>query len=126
MLVRLWRVQGSNMKYKDHLRNHVVLPGREKELEKFLRQDYEGKPHKWENRLSSNSEDALTWSCFDVLRNLEPRRKVGVLNEIWEDAYQAKVDFPFKRFKLCTPITQLFSNYLIIFFIGYYLRFKVF
>jgi len=84
------------MLYKDndYLRNHVVLPGREKALEKFLKQDYKGMPHKWKNRFNSNSEDALTWSCFDLLRSL-PLNKKKVLNEIWEDAYQAKNKSPF-------------------------------
>jgi len=82
------------MQYKDYLRNHVILPGREKALEKFLKQDYEGMRHKWGNRKNSNSEDALTWSCFEILRNL-PLNKKKVLNEIWEDAYQAKNKSPF-------------------------------
>jgi hypothetical protein len=81
--------------YKDYLRNHVVLPGREKALEKFLTQDYEGMRHKWGNRKSPNSEDALTWSCFDLLRNLSLDKKIKVLNEIWEDAYQMKINSPF-------------------------------
>lgn len=84
------------MLYKDndYLRNHVVLPGREKALKKFLNQTYGGKRHKWKNRFNSNSEDALTWSCFDLLRSL-PLNKKKVLNEIWEDAYQAKIKSPF-------------------------------
>jgi len=83
------------MKYPSLMRNHVVLRGREKALEEFLSQTYEGMAHKRKNSLNSNSEDALTWSCFDILRNLEPGRKVGVLNEIWEDAYQGKKESPF-------------------------------
>ena len=83
------------MLYKDYLRNHVVLPGREKELEKFLKKDYEGMHHKWKNRYSSNSEDALTWSCFELLSSLPLNKKIKVLNEIWEDAYQAKIESPF-------------------------------
>ena len=81
------------MKYRSLMRNHVVLPGREKALQEFLNQTYEGMAHKRKNSLNSNSEDALTWSCFDILRNLEPGRKVGVLNEIWEDAYQKESPF---------------------------------
>ena len=87
------------MVYKTFLRNHVVLPGREKALEEFLKQDYKGMHHKWDNGFSSNSEDALTWSCFDILRNLPLSKKINVLNEIWEDAYgdanRAKIKFPF-------------------------------
>lgn len=84
------------MLYKDndYLRNHVFLPGREKALEKFLKQTYGGKRYKWKNRFNSNSEDALTWSCFDLLRSL-PLNKKKVLNEIWEDTYQAKNKSPF-------------------------------
>lgn len=83
------------MQYEKYLRNHVVLPGREKALQKFINQTYKGMPHKKRCSFNSNSEDALTWSCFDILRNLEPRRKTEVLNEIWEDAYQGKKDPPF-------------------------------
>ena len=87
------------MKYETFLRNHVVLPGREKVLEKFLKQDYEGRNYKWRYRCNSNSEDALTWSCFDILRNLPLSKRTKVLGEIWEDAYEnadrAKIKFPF-------------------------------
>ncbi len=86
------------MQYKDYLRNHVVLHGREKALEKFLKQTYEGMLHKKKNSFNSNSEDALTWSCFDILRNLPSNKRMGVLNEIWEDSYgnaQAKIKCPF-------------------------------
>jgi len=74
-------------KYKNHHRNHVVWPGRETALEFFLNQDYKGMKHKWKNRLSPNSEDALTWSCFDVLSNLSFSRKITALNEMLEDSY---------------------------------------
>jgi len=83
------------MQYKDYLRNHVVLPGREKDLEQFLKKDYEGMRHKWKNRCNSNSEDALTWSCFELLSSLPSNKKNTVLNEVWEDAYQAKIKSPF-------------------------------
>ena len=83
------------MVYKTFLRNHVVLPGREKALEEFLKQDYKGMHHKWDNGFSSNSEDALTWSCFELLKSLPLNKKIKVLNEIWEDAYQAKIQIPF-------------------------------
>jgi len=90
------------MKYKDYRRNHVVLPGHEAALEKFLKQDYKGlRGHKWRNRLSSHSEDALTWSCFDILSSLPLSKKIAALDEIFEDAYQGKSNFVFKngRFK---------------------------
>ncbi len=76
------------MIYKNFKRNHVILPGRENALEEFLKQDYKGMQHKWQHRCNSNSEDALTWSCFDVLANLPLRKKIFVLNRIFEDAYQ--------------------------------------
>jgi hypothetical protein len=36
---------------------------------------------------NSNSEDSLTWSCFDVLRNCPLDKTVAALDEIFEDAY---------------------------------------
>jgi hypothetical protein len=85
------------MIYKDFKRNHVVLPGREKVLEKFLKQDYKGMRHKWKNSFSSNSEDALTWSCFDLLSNLPFSKKISVLDDMLEDAYPDKCDFTFRN-----------------------------
>ncbi len=78
------------MIYDDYKRNHVILPGREGALEDFLKQDYKGMQHKWKNGFNSNSEDALTWSCFDVLANFEFKKKVSVLNKIFEDSYEGK------------------------------------
>jgi hypothetical protein len=79
------------MKYPSHLRNHAVLPGREDALYHFLDAtlDRDGKQekHKWRNATSSNSEDALTWSCFDVLRNQPKEQIILALDEIFEDAY---------------------------------------
>ncbi len=80
------------MFYKDYQRNHVIFPGREEALERFLLQEYKGKQHKWRHRLNSNSEDALTWSCFDLLSNLPPRKKILALSEIFEDAYQGRIN----------------------------------
>ncbi len=82
------------MQYRDYLRNHVVIQGREKALREFLDKTYEGMPHKNKHRSNSNSEDALTWSCFDILGNLRMDKKIRVLNQIWEDAYQ-KEGIPF-------------------------------
>jgi len=89
------------MIYEDYKRNHVILPGREKALEAFLKQDYKGMRHKWKNRSNSHSEDALTWSCFDLLSNLPLTRKIIILDEIFEDAYQDNNKFLFRnsRFK---------------------------
>jgi hypothetical protein len=82
------------MQYANYIRNHVVVPGSEEALKNFLSQRY-GKlrNHKWRNRFNSNSEDALTWSCFDILRN-HLNDKIKVLSEIWEDAYQGEMDCP--------------------------------
>ncbi|MEC4749548.1 hypothetical protein [Methylomicrobium sp. Wu6] len=84
------------MIYQDYQRNHVIVPGREKDLEDFLKQDYNGMRHKWRNRSNSNSEDALTWSCFDLLSSFPPQKKIAVLDEIFEDAYQGESPLSFK------------------------------
>lgn len=89
------------MLYKDYQRNHVILPGREEALETFLKQDYGSlKQHKWKNAFNSNSEDALTWSCFDILANLPLEKKINALNEIMEDAYQGLHPFLFSKAEL--------------------------
>lgn len=88
------------MIYKDYQRNHVILPGREKALEEFLKQDYKGMQHKWKNRLNSNSEDALTWSCFDLLSNLPLTKRLSVLDEMFEDAYQGNSKILFNNCRL--------------------------
>ena len=85
------------MIYKNYQRNHVILPGREEALESFLKQDYKGMQHKWKNAFSSNSEDALTWSCFDVLANLPALDKVTALDEILEDSYEGNSPLSFKE-----------------------------
>ena len=84
------------MKYENYRRNHVILPGRDKALESFLAQDYKGMQHKLKNAVSSNSEDALTWSCFDVLENLPSLDKVTALDEIFEDSFQGDSPFSFR------------------------------
>jgi hypothetical protein len=85
----------ANIKYRNYQRNHVVLPGREAALEAFLNQSYKGMQHKWRNALSSNSEDALTWSCFDLIANLPGIDKAVVLDELLEDAYGGKSPLSF-------------------------------
>lgn len=89
------------MIYKDYKRNHVIIPGREKALEDFLKQDFKGMRHKWSNGFSSHSEDALTWSCFDMLSSFPLSKKIMALSEIFEDAYDGQNNFLFKngRFK---------------------------
>lgn len=84
------------MIYKDYQRNHVILPGREKALEEFLKQDYKGMQHKLKNAVSSNSEDALTWSCFDVLANLPSLDKAVALDEILEDSFHGNSPLSFQ------------------------------
>jgi hypothetical protein len=54
--------------YADRQDNHVIWPGRERDLAEFLGQSFKGMNHKRKNAHSSNSEDALTWSCFATLR----------------------------------------------------------
>jgi hypothetical protein len=73
--------------YRDFRDNHVIWPGRERNLNKFLGQSFKGINHKKQFANSSNSEDALTWSCFDTLANVCPSRKALALEELWELAY---------------------------------------
>lgn len=79
------------MKYLNYQRNHAVLPNREKALHQFLHTSItcNGKEekHKLKYATNSNSEDALTWSCFDRLRNLPKENLITALDEIFEDAY---------------------------------------
>ena len=84
------------MIYKEYQRNHVILPGREKALESFLKQDYKGMQHKLKNAVSSNSEDALTWSCFDVLASLPLLDKAAALDEILEDSFHGDSPLSFR------------------------------
>lgn len=79
------------MKYTNYHRNHAILPDSEQALHQFLNASiiHNGKTeqHKLKYATNSNSEDALTWSCFDRLRNL-PKEKITIaLNEIFEDAF---------------------------------------
>lgn len=83
------------MKYSNEQRNHVIIKGREQALTDFLQQDYNGMKHKVKNAISSNSEDALTWSCFEAISYLPLNLKINALDEIFEDAYEGKCDFKF-------------------------------
>lgn len=96
------------MKYKNYQRNHAIIPGREKALEEFLRQDYKGMRHKWKNGISSNSEDALVWSCFEVIANFPLIKKIAALDEIFEDAYEGKCNFNFNDKKYCESDIKIF------------------
>jgi len=79
------------MLYANYQRNHVVFPGRGPVLYDFLDAELEtdaGKiKHKWKHANNSNSEDALTWSCFDALRCIPAEKMIVALDEIMEDAY---------------------------------------
>ena len=89
------------MFYKDFERNHVILPGRLEALKDFLNQDYGSlKGHKLKNACNSNSEDALTWSCFDVLANLPHTKKVAALDELLEDVFEGEPPFSFSELEL--------------------------
>jgi len=82
------RIEGKGPFIYDNFRNnHVIWPGRERDLDKFLRQSFKGISHKLKNARSSNSEDALTWSCFDTLSNVSQKRRALALEELWELAY---------------------------------------
>lgn len=91
------------MKYKTYLRNYVIFPGSEKSLHTFLnttlKRNGTKEKHKLKHAFSSNSEDALTWSCFDVLRHQPHPKMVQALNEIMEDAFEGKIDFSFESEK---------------------------
>jgi hypothetical protein len=84
------------MIYKEYQRNHVILPGREDALASFLKQDYKGMQHKLKNAISSNSEDALTWSCFDILASLPSLDKAAALDEILEDSFNGNSPLSFR------------------------------
>jgi len=86
--------------YEKYQRNHVILPGREGALLSFLKQDYKGMQHKLKNAVSSNSEDALTWSCFDVLGHLPNLDKAAALDEILEDSFEGNSPLSFKALDL--------------------------
>lgn len=86
------------IKYDDYKRNHVILPSREKELDRFLNSKFKGVNHKSKNGISSNSEDALTWSCFDIISQLPDSKKIVALDEILEHSFcgnDMKQEMPF-------------------------------
>ncbi len=85
------------MKYKNYQRNHVILPGREEALESFLKQDYKGMQHKLRNAVSSNSEDALTWSCFDISAHYPTLDKATALDELLEDSFEGNSPLSFRE-----------------------------
>jgi hypothetical protein len=90
------------MIYKEYQRNHVILPGREDALAAFLKQDYKGMQHKLKNAVSSNSEDALTWSCFDVIQSLAALDKASASDEILEDSFHGRSPLSFRTRQINT------------------------
>ena len=78
------------IKYEDYKRNHVIIPGREPILKQFINGNYKGIKHKSKNSISSNSEDALTWSCFDIISQLSESKKIIALDEIIEHSFCEK------------------------------------
>lgn len=73
--------------YEDYRQNFVIWPGREAAVDEFVNQTYGGQRHKLRHTKSSNSEDALTWSCFDSLNCLPADSRARALAEIWACAY---------------------------------------
>jgi hypothetical protein len=56
-------------------------------LRSFIEQPYGGMQHKARNAYSSNSEDALTWSCFDALAQVSDVARRRALSDLWELAF---------------------------------------
>src|ERR1700736_5266814 len=73
--------------YDDGHDNHVIWPDTERDLDKFLGQSFNRRHHKRKNARSSNSEDALTWSCFRTLKSAGQVRRGLALEQLWELAY---------------------------------------
>jgi hypothetical protein len=71
-------------KYFDPVDNHVLWPGMDEALYEFTHQAHGGMQHKLRNAHSSNSEDALTWSCFDTLKHVPGIARREALTDIWE------------------------------------------
>lgn len=69
-------------RYSKAADNHVIWPRRAQALRDFLQP-----PHKRRNAFSSNSEDALTWSCFESLKHVSPAARGEALADIWELAF---------------------------------------
>jgi hypothetical protein len=82
------------MIYKDRNRNHVISPGRENELDAFLNSTYKGRSHKQKHSTNSYSEDAMTWSCFDYIRQRPRANKEIALQRIVEDSFEGENAYP--------------------------------
>jgi len=69
----------------DHYQsNFVVGPDRRAELARFVNQTHKGMRHKFKPAHSSNSEDSLTWSCFDRLKCISAELRAAALASLWE------------------------------------------
>ena len=64
--------------------------------------------HKLRNAVSSNSEDALTWSCFDVLANLPSLDKAAALDEILEDSFHGDSPLSFRSRHLTNKDIEIY------------------
>jgi hypothetical protein len=85
-----------HIQYANYQRNHAIVPGSEQALYDFLNSELEpGVRHKWRVACYSTSEDALTWSCFDVLRHQPQERLTRAFDEIMEDAFGGQPAFSF-------------------------------
>jgi hypothetical protein len=69
-------------KYEDYRDNFAIWPGREAKLAEFVNQTYGGRRHKLRHTKSSNSEDALTWSCFDALNEISGAPRIRALADL--------------------------------------------
>jgi len=73
--------------YEDYRDNFAIWPGSEPALQKFVNQTYGSQRHKLRHTKSSNSEDALTWSCFDALKHLDETSRASALANLWALAF---------------------------------------
>ena len=73
--------------YQDYRDNFSIMPAREAALNEFVNQTYGGQRHKLRHTKSSNSEDALTWSCFDTLNELKGAPRTSALADLWALAF---------------------------------------
>jgi hypothetical protein len=83
---------GGPFKYVNYEDNHAIWPGSEAELSRFVHHSFFNGTkrirHKFRNAHSSHSEDALTWSCFDVLKHLPSVARRRALEDIWVLCFQ--------------------------------------
>lgn len=88
--------------YDDYRDNFIVVPGREAALKAFVTQSYAGQQHKVKATRSSNSEDALTWSCFDTLNCLPLAHRETAMGALWNLAFpDSPVHSGFTRGAIC-------------------------